>query len=137
MDAAFNDLEPWQREVAEQLGLDQSKAKLGLWHNYRLLQVYDLLSLYFCRDGVANGEIQEVVLEGVPVSSEADRVVDMRITPTGPNSLRLHPYPLDVPSISVSMMTRVIKPVVDAPELVAREQYYKAPRRPYTWHVSS
>ena len=137
VDAAFNDLQPWQREVVEQLGLGEPNQKEAFWHNYRLLQVYDLLSLYFCRDGVANGEIQEVVLEGVPVSSGSDRVTDLQLVPTGPDSLRITPYPLDVPSISVSMMTRVMTPVLDAPEMVTKEQYYKARRLPFTWEITS
>ena len=137
IDALFGDLDSWQQEVVERLGLGEPKPRQGLWHNYRLLQVFDLLSLYFCRDGVAKGEMQEVVLEGVPVSNASDQVVDLCLAPTGPDALRITPYPFDAPSMSVSMMTRVMAPLVDAPELATKEQYYKARRVPFTWQITS
>ncbi len=137
IDAAFRDLDGWQREVAEELGLAEPKAREGLWHNYRLLQVFDLLSLYFCRDGYQNGQMQEVVLEQVPVSSASDRLVDLHLVPTGQDSLRITPYPLDVASMSVSLMTRVMTPVLDAPEMVTKEQYYKARRLPLAWEITN
>jgi hypothetical protein len=61
----------------------------------------------------------------------------MRLVPTGPNSLRITPYPLDVPELSVSMMTRVLNPSPDRPEPAVQEAYYKATRTPFTWHVTS
>lgn len=137
IDAAFGDLDTWQREVAEQLGLREPGAREGFWHNYRLLQVFDLLSLYFCRDGYRNGQMQEVVLERVPVSSGSDRLVDLHLVPTGNNCLRITPYPLDVASMPVSMMTRVMTPVLDAPDMVTKEQYYKARRLPLVWEITS
>jgi len=48
----------------------------------------------------------------------------------------MSPYPLDVPSLSVSMMTRVIKPIPDAPEADAKEAYYKAQRVPIVCEVT-
>jgi len=137
MEDAFADLAPWLQELVAKVGLDEPKARAAFWHNYQLLQVYDLLSLYFCRDGVKNGEMQGVVLERVPVRSGSDETVDVEIVPTGPSALRMSPYPLDAPSMTVSMMTRVMAPVLDAPEPVAKAEYYRARRNPLTWQITS
>ncbi|HZT08562.1 MAG TPA: DUF3891 family protein [Chloroflexota bacterium] len=135
-EAAFADLEPWQRAVWEDLGLDAPKAREAFWHNYRLLQVFDLLSLYFCRDGVRDGKLQEVVYERVPVRVGSDEVVELQLTPTGPASLRMAPYPLDADAVTVAIMTRVITPAPDAPEPVARERYYQARRVPLVCEIT-
>ncbi len=136
MDDAFDDLTGWLAEVADELDLGDRKAREEFWHNYQLLQVYDLLSLYFCRDGFDRGEQREVVLERVPVRSGSDEVVDLRLTPNGPNALRMSPYPLDVPSLTVSMMTRVMEPMPNQPEAVVREAYYRARRQPLVCQVT-
>ncbi len=136
MDDAFNDLSGWLVDVADELDLGDQKSREAFWHNYKLLQVYDLLSLYFCRDGFDRGEQREVVLERVPVRSGADEVVDLHLTPNGPNALRMSPYPLDVPSLTVSMMTRVMEPVLDKPEAAVKEAYYKARRQPLVCQIS-
>jgi hypothetical protein len=98
MDDAFNDLSGWLVDVADELDLGDRQAREAFWHNYMLLQVYDLLSLY---------------------------------------SIRITPYPLDTPSLSVSMMTRIVTPAPDAPEQVAKEVYYQARRNPLTWQITS
>jgi hypothetical protein len=134
---AFRDLPDWAADAAQQLGLTEPSARAAFWHNYQLLQVYGLLSLYFCRDGFERGRMQATVLERVPVASGSDEVVDLRLEPTGPDSLRVTPYPLDVPKLSVSMMTRVLAPSPDQPEPVVQEAYYRATRTPFTWHVTS
>lgn len=130
IDAAFRDLDGWHKEVADELGMGEQKAREAFWHNYRLLQVFDILSLYFCRDGIEGGQLQAVTVEQVPVRSGSDRVVDLHLVPTGPASLRITPYPFDTSPLSVSMMTRVMSPLADAAETVAREAYYKARRLP-------
>jgi len=137
IDDAFADMDTWQREVAEQLGLNEPGARKEFWHNYRMLQVFDLLSLYFCRDGIEHGQMQEVTLEQVPVRSGDDRVVDLHIVPTGSTSLRITPYPLDVDPLPVCMMTRIMTPVLDEPELVTKEAYYKARRYPLACEITS
>jgi hypothetical protein len=136
MDDAFTDLTGWQREVADRLELSDSSARAAFWHNYRMLQVFDLLSLYFCRDGFDRGTMREVTLERVPVRPGSDDLAELQIVPTGPDSLRIMPYPLDVPELSVSMMTRVLTPVPDKPEEAAKEAYYQARRTPMTWRIT-
>ncbi len=137
IDSAFGDLADWQQEIVNELGLNDARARESFFHNYRLLQVFDLLSLYFCRDGFKKGEMQNVVLEQVPVKAGSDKVVDIRLDVTGPNALRMTPYPFDEPSLSVCMKTRVMAPVLDQPEAVAKEQYYKARRVPLICNITS
>lgn len=137
MDDAFNDLSGWLLDVADELDLGDRQARAAFWHNYSLLQVYDLLSLYFCRDGVARGEQREVVLEHVPVRSGSDERVDVHLAPAGLDTIRVTPYPLDAPALSVSMMTRIATPAPGAPEQVAKEAYYRARRNPLTWQITS
>jgi hypothetical protein len=137
MDDAFNDLSGWLVEIADELDLADRQAREAFWHNYQLLQVYDLLSLYFCRDGFARGEQREVVLERVPMRSGSDERADLHLTPAGPNSVRISPYPLDIPALSVSMMTRLVTPAPNAPEQDAKERYYQAQRNPLTWQITS
>jgi hypothetical protein len=136
VDAAFEDLEGWQRETAEQLGLAAPAAREAFWHNYSVLQVFDLLSLHFCCDGYDGHEMQEVTLERVPAMYGSDRIVEVHLVPTGPGSLRMTPYPFDMVPLQVSVMARQMTPLVDEPDLVAREAYHRAPRHPLTWDLT-
>jgi hypothetical protein len=136
IDDAFNDLADWQRQVVKELELDEPDARANLWYNYRLLQVFDLLSLYFCRDGFKKGAIQSEVLEGVPVKPGSPETAEITITATSPTSLKMSPYPLDMPALAVSMMARVVTPVLDQPEPLAKEAYYQARRTPLTWEIT-
>jgi hypothetical protein len=137
MDDAFNDLSGWLVDVADELDLGDRQAREAFWHNYQLLQVFDLLSLYFCRDGFARGQQREVVLEHVPTRSGADELADLHLGPVGPHTIQITPYPLDTPGLDVSMMTRIVTPAPDAPEQVAKEVYFQARRNPLTWHIST
>ena len=65
----------------------------GVWTNYRLLQVWDLLGLYFgCQ------EPYEDHVEPVPVSYTGadDDGVRMTMKPVGPRQVAFDPYPFDV-----------------------------------------
>ena len=65
----------------------------GVWTNYRLLQVWDLLGLYFCCQ-----EPYEDYIEPVPVSYAGPDDEGMRLTlkPVGPGKVAFDPYPFDV-----------------------------------------
>jgi hypothetical protein len=65
----------------------------GVWTNYRLMQVWDLLGLYFgCQ------EPYEDFVEPVPVSYAGgkDEGVALRMTPAGSRRVAFEPYPFDV-----------------------------------------
>ncbi|HEU4448590.1 MAG TPA: DUF3891 family protein [Gaiellaceae bacterium] len=85
-----------ERFVAEQEELHgRLVARLGVpeeerWTNYRLLQVYDRLSLYFCLRDVEAGEADTV--EPVPRDYLGAETA-VAIEPAGPWRVRLEPYP--------------------------------------------
>jgi hypothetical protein len=137
MAAAFADLKEWQLEVADHLRLDDPVDRDRFWHNYRCLQTFDQLSLYFCCDGYDGEPMKEVTLERVPVAYGSERTVDLRLSPIGPNTIRMTPYPFDVPRFSIGIMTRQMVPCIGEPDDTAKEGYYSAVRRPLTWDVTS
>jgi hypothetical protein len=49
-------LETQQDAEKKSLGLENPTFENDLWFNYRALQIYDLLSLYFCCDGYADDD---------------------------------------------------------------------------------
>ena len=65
----------------------------GVWTNYRLLQVWDLLGLYFCCQ-----EPYEDHVEPVPTSYAGgdDDGARMTMKPLGPRRVAFDPYPFDV-----------------------------------------
>lgn len=79
--------EVWQK--AQQATLDAK----GVWTNYRLMQVWDLLGLYFCCQ-----EPYEDHIEPVPVSYSAgdDAGVRLEMKPAGVRRVAFDPYPFDV-----------------------------------------
>jgi hypothetical protein len=133
LDAAFEDLEGWQLEVAQAVGMTDPGMRESFWHNYRLLQVFDLLSLHFCCDGYQGDQLNELTLEQVPVKRGSPEGVDLRLVPVDRNVVRVTPYPFDVEPLRVSVMARCVTPRVAAPAETAQEEYYRAPRETVTW----
>lgn len=72
----------------------------GIWTNYRLMQVWDLLGLYFCCQ-----EPYEDFVEPVPVSyaDGDDDGVRMAMKPVGPRRVEFAPYPFDVRPLAVQL----------------------------------
>jgi hypothetical protein len=73
-----------------------------LWCNYKLLQVYDRLSLYFC---VAPP--RPFVLEPVPVDYEG-RETQLTLHPTNERGVSIVPYPFDRSPLPVSVRAAVV-----------------------------
>lgn len=136
-DAAFEDFEGWQQEVAEQLGLAVTRAREAFWHNYQLVQVFDLLSLYLCCDGYDGEHMVETTLEPVPLRYASEQKVDLRLVPIGSGGVRIAPYPFDVAPLTVSVMARRMAPRLGAPEDAAREAYYQAQRESLRWELTA
>lgn len=137
MDAALEDLEDWQREHLAALGLTEGTARDGLWFNYRLLQVYDLLSLYVCCDGYENGGLRAAGLSGVPVTYQSADDTDMRIIPTGSSTVRMDPYPFDVAPLTISVLAHCMAPIAASSEADVRGAYYRAPREMLSWQLEA
>jgi Protein of unknown function (DUF3891) len=75
------------------------------WANYKLLQIFDRLSLHFCMKDADRGEAD--VLTPVPVDY-AGTETELRIEPDGPWSIRLDPFPFAGELASFTLVRRVI-----------------------------
>lgn len=113
----------------------RSDFEARLWHNYDLLQAWDLLSLYAClgdhtpaRDAEALplpktlAELDQRpgprLIDEVPVSLAGEHVT-MTLTATGEGAIALDPYPFGVSELAFSVPARVIedREYADADEL--------------------
>lgn len=88
--------EAWQ--VRQRAALDEAE----VWTNYTLMQVWDLLGLYFgCQEPYADHA------EPVPAGYGTDRDgVRMTMTPEGPRRVAFDPYPFDVRPCRVQLAVR-------------------------------
>lgn len=76
------------------------------WTSYALLQVFDVVSLYF---GLANVEVGAGgACEGVPTADGADPV-RVAIEPLGPWRVRFDPYPFADDSAAFTMRRRLVR----------------------------
>lgn len=85
--AAFvEDQEERQEALRHELGIDEDRR----WANYRLLQVYDRLSLHLCL--APPGARQRQRIERAPREPGGEEV-DLSVTPDGEGRARIGPYP--------------------------------------------
>jgi hypothetical protein len=91
--------EAWQQRTRAALD-----AK-GVWTNYRLMQVWDLLGLYFCCQ-----EPYEDHVDPVPTryGGADDEGVRLTLTPAGPGRVAFDPYPFDVRPCTVQLAHRTV-----------------------------
>jgi hypothetical protein len=66
--AVIEKLESDRRSHKNLLGKGEPSFERELWFNYRLLQVYDILSLYFCCNGYDGENLKEDRIDPVPVA---------------------------------------------------------------------
>jgi hypothetical protein len=102
----------------------RSDLEIGLWHNYDLLQAWDLLSLYICLidlspvDEIAPRPVAATLsqidqepgprtIPSVPVSAAGERV-ELLLTPIEPGAVRLDPWPFDVDELSCAVAARTM-----------------------------
>jgi hypothetical protein len=101
----------------------RSDFEQNLWHNYDLLQTWDLLSLFatVCDTSPGDGPTAHVfdslasidhapgqrTIPSVPVAVGVDRV-RLTLTPVRPGVVELDPYPFDVDELAVTVPARVI-----------------------------
>ena len=91
--------------------------------NYRLMQVWDLLSLYF-----SCGEPYDEYIEPVPTSYDQQdgEGVRMTLTPIGPNRVALDPYPFDE-SVPVPARRPRLSPAKNDNRDAFIQAYFQAP----------
>ena len=90
------------RSEAKQKRAAQSLDAGELAVNYRLLQVWDLMSLYICSTEVLKPDR----VEPVPVSYSGDAAVAMALVPLEKQTIGLDPYPFDQPSLTTNVIFR-------------------------------
>jgi hypothetical protein len=135
--ALKKELETSQEQYKRELGSGKPGFGRELWHNYRALQIFDLLSLYFCCDGYATEEaFKEAALTPVPLAYESDEQVSLRILPNGPGAVRMEPYPFDASPLRVTLRARIVSPTKVKSEKACAEAYHKASRYLIRFEIS-
>jgi hypothetical protein len=130
-------LEKKQARTKKALTANHVDFERELWHNFALLQIFDLLSLYFCCDGFATeNSFKEYKIAPVGVDYGSDKKVELRIVPNGNGAVRMEPYPFDVSPLRVAIRARVVVPPKGKTEKACAEAYQKAPRELLEFEIS-
>jgi len=138
MEATVRTLEASQREQMDQLERTGTDSSQHVWVNYRIFQVFDLLSLYFCCDGYeADGSLKEVRITPVPAAYDSEKEVELHIIPAGAQKVRIDPYPFDVSPLNIAVMGRVMSGDPLKSEAEIRLAFHRADRQLLNWEVMS
>ena len=109
------------RNEARQKVEQASQPHDQLWTNFHLLQVWDLLGLYFgCQEPV------EDHIEPVPTGYEGQKV-DMAMTPLGGGRVAFSPYPFNQPSLWVQLACKRLADTIYPDQASFRAAYFQAP----------
>ena len=90
--------------------------------NYQWLQVWDLLSLYFCTQAPKDDYI-----EAVARGYANDGQVRIDLKPLGVGRVSIEPYPFDVPTLPFAIVHRHLPRATFADEQEFRRMYFAAP----------
>jgi hypothetical protein len=108
--------EAWQERERALLDPD------NVWTNYRLMQVWDLLGLYFCCQDPYPDHVEPVPAQ----YSGGDGGVRLTLTPAGPRRVAFDPYPFDVRPCRIQLGFRRL-PTTSFPDLETfRRAYFQA-----------
>ncbi|MGH7873608.1 MAG: DUF3891 family protein [Candidatus Binatia bacterium] len=131
-------MEARQEEVKQTLAAKHPGFADELAYNYMVLQIFDLLSLYFCCDGYAgDGQFKEYTIAPVRISYDSDEKVKLTIRPNGAGSVIMDPYPFDVSPVTFSARARIVAPPQEKSEEACVDAYHKAPRQLLSFEVSA
>ena len=136
MEAMIRGMEASQRARIEELAKSDPSIKEQVQTNYRLFQVFDLLSLYFCSDGHTDGGMKEITIGPIPLSYKTGDEIDLRLIPLGEGVIRIHPYPFDQSPLKVSVFGRTVRRLAGRTEAECRAEFYNAPRESLTWTLT-
>lgn len=93
-----------------------------IWANYKLLQVWDKLSVYFCLKGAT-----DVVLNAVPLDYNGKETT-LTVKKVGENAVNVSPYPFSRSPLTVSLRSRLVPKREFADDKSFRETYYRSER---------
>ncbi|HLN86519.1 MAG TPA: DUF3891 family protein, partial [Candidatus Limnocylindrales bacterium] len=134
---AKREMEAKQAEIKKQIAIHRAGFEIELAYNYMALQIFDLLSLYFCCDGYANeSEFKEYAIAPVPISYDSNETVRLTIKPNGAGSVIFDPYPFDVSPLKFSARARIIAPPAEKSEAACVDAYHKAARQLLTFEIT-
>jgi len=135
---AKREMEAKQAEIKKQIAIHRAGFDIELAYNYMALQIFDLLSLYFCCDGYANeSEFKEYAIAPVPLSYDTNETVRLTIKPNGAGSVIFDPYPFDVSPLKVAARARIIAPPTEKSQAACVDAYHKAARQLLTFEISA
>jgi len=109
--------EQWQEKVKAHYDSDTFD------FNYRLLQVWDILGLYFCCR-----EVGEDYIDPVPLSYNHGPAEGIRMTMTAlsPTKVKFDPYPFDVHPAKIQLRHKLVEPGPFEDDLAFRKAYFQA-----------
>jgi hypothetical protein len=131
--AAVEKMEAAQRTNIQELSRSDASIEKQIWFNFRLLEVFDLLSLYLCCDGYGEDGFREVRLGPVPLALGSDEEVTIHIIPKRDGSLCLDPYPFDSRPLTTSVAARIMRKLIGSPEAECRAGFWRAARENLTF----
>ncbi len=131
--ANIKTLETQQAILRNRLVADRVATDNQIDTNYRLLQFFDLLSLYLCSDGYQDGKLAPTWIGPVPVNYEGSEHKEVHVQPQPGNEIRLSPYPFDMPHLRVSVPVRFVQQRPGAGAAACREDVMKASREYLSW----
>jgi hypothetical protein len=135
--AAKRALEAQQEQEKISIGAGKAGFADELWFNFRALQIFDMLSLYFCCDGYLDDEqFKDDLIAPVPVSYDSEEEVELRMLPAGPRTVRFTPYPFDISPLKVTVRSRCLGPGKFASQEDGLAAYHKAPRQLLSFDIT-
>lgn len=120
--------EAWQEKTLAAL---DERARRNFQTNYCMLQVWDLLGLYFCCQ-----EPYEDYIEPVPTGFDGAGV-RMTMKPRGERKVAFDPYPFDEPGLRVQLSCKRLPNRRYSSAAEFREAYFKAPNELLEYQLSS
>jgi hypothetical protein len=136
MEVMVREMEARQRARVEEFGKRDPATEKQVRTNYRLFQVFDLLSLYFCCDGHGDKGMKDVTIGPIPMSYKNGDETDLHLIPLSDGVIRIDPYPFDQSPLRVSVFGRTVRRLAGRAEADCRAEYYSAPREILTWTLT-
>jgi hypothetical protein len=135
-EAMVRGMEQQQHARIDEFASRDPSARDQIQTNYRLFQVFDLLSLYFCCDGHTDHGMKDVTIGPIPISYRTGEEVDLHIIPLEDGQIRLDPYPFDESPLTVSVFGRTVHWRSGGTEADCRAAFYNAPRGSMSWTLT-
>jgi Protein of unknown function (DUF3891) len=130
VDGFVSEQERFMDRVMQERGISKEER----WTNYKLVQIFDRLSLYFCMKDVVQGE--SAVLSPAPIAYENDEDAELRIEPDGPWRVTMDPFPFGSGPAEFTLLRRELpkRAWTDVDEF--RRDFFDNPAEPISITIS-